>query len=274
MGDVRVGLTLPSFVEEPEIAIDVARAAEESGVDGVFAFDHLFRRAVDGTRRPALEVMSLLGAVATATSRISIGTLVIRAWLRPPASTAAAIRTVERIAPGRVIAGIGAGDSESKEENDTFGLGFGTAHDRVERLRETVRATRDHNVPVWVGGHAPAVREVAATESDGWNAWATDLDTFEEWAKEVRATATRSGFVCSWGGLAVLDESDTDAQERAGRLNASAATVVGGPEAVAQRINAFHGAGADWVILAALDPRDPRTARLLGDAVRPKVLAT
>src|SRR5687768_1661025 len=149
----RIGLTLPSFVDDAHVPIDIARTAEDAGVDGVFLFDHLFRRAADGTRRPALEAVSMLGAVAAATTRVAIGTLVLRAWLRPPASTAAAIVTTTRIAPGRVIAGIGAGDSQSKEENDTFGLGFGTVHDRIERLRATVCASRDHGAPVWVGGH-------------------------------------------------------------------------------------------------------------------------
>ena len=40
---VRVGLTLPSFVEDPEIPIAVARAAEAAGIDAVFVFDHLWR---------------------------------------------------------------------------------------------------------------------------------------------------------------------------------------------------------------------------------------
>ena len=39
----RVGLTLPSFVEDPEIPIAVARAAEAAGLDAVFVFDHLWR---------------------------------------------------------------------------------------------------------------------------------------------------------------------------------------------------------------------------------------
>lgn len=119
---MKLGLTLPSFVEDPEVPLAVARAAEDAGLDGVFVYDHLFRTSPDGTRRPALEGVALLGAIAQATSVIAIGALVFRAWLRPARSLAAAIATVERIAPARVVAAIGAGDSQSREENESFGF--------------------------------------------------------------------------------------------------------------------------------------------------------
>ena len=99
-----------------------------------------------------------------------------RASLRPPASTAAIVSTVARHrAPGRVVIGVGAGDSESREENETFGLGFDSMDERVAELRaHDVAPTRDHGAPVWVGGIARTVRAVAAREADGWNAWGLD----------------------------------------------------------------------------------------------------
>ena len=45
---MKLGVTLPNFRDEPEPALAVARAAEAAGLDGVFGFDHLFRRASDG----------------------------------------------------------------------------------------------------------------------------------------------------------------------------------------------------------------------------------
>ena len=185
---MRLGLTLPSFVDDPAIPLAVAVAADEAGLDGVFVYDHLFRRAADGTRRPALEGVALLGAVAAVTTRIAVGALVFRAWSRPPSSLASAVETVSRIAPGRVFAAIGAGDSESREENETFGLGFGTMTERVDRLTHAVRATRDRGARVWVGGKAPAVCAAAAAEADGWNAWGGSPEWFEAAAGSVRAT--------------------------------------------------------------------------------------
>jgi alkanesulfonate monooxygenase SsuD/methylene tetrahydromethanopterin reductase-like flavin-dependent oxidoreductase (luciferase family) len=122
-----------------------------------------------------------------------------------------------------------------------------------------------------VGGHHDAVREVAAADADGWNAWGVTLDRFTEWAAETRNAARRPDFACSWGGLAVLDDSDDAARERATRLDAGVNTLVGGPGTIAETIAALGVAGAQWVILGALDPRDPRTATILGEQVAPKV---
>ncbi len=266
---VRVGLTLPSFVRDPATALMVARTAEDCGVDGVFVYDHVFRTARDGTRRPALEAVALLGALAAATTRVKIGALVLRASMRPPASNAAAVNTVTRIAPGRVLIGVGAGDSESREENESFGLAFGTVGERVETLEEATRAMRDRGAPIWVGGLAPSVRAIAAREADGWNAWGIDAARFGAWVTTMRSMVVRERFEYTWGGLAVVGESDDAAQDRAARLGAPKDAIVGGPSKVAAAIRELGDAGASWVILGAVDASDPRTAQLLGDAVAP-----
>src|SRR5262249_12336123 len=168
----RLGVTLPSFRDAPAPALAVATTAEAAGLDGVFAYDHLFRTAPDGTLRPALELLALMGAVAAETHRIAIGSLVARATLRPPAVLAQGLDTGARSAGReRVLATIGSGDEESRDEMERFGLHYGTVSDRVQALRNTVETVRDRGYPVWVGGHDPAVRECAAAHADGWNRW-------------------------------------------------------------------------------------------------------
>jgi alkanesulfonate monooxygenase SsuD/methylene tetrahydromethanopterin reductase-like flavin-dependent oxidoreductase (luciferase family) len=262
---VRIGLTLPSFVRDVDEVLAVAVAAESAGLDGVFVYDHLFRFAADGSRRPALEFTALLGAVAAATNRIHIGPLVARATLRPPAITALTLATAHRLAGSRFIGALGAGDHESQRENETFGLEFGTIDDRLVALTDTARAARDQGFPVWVGGTHPRVRALAAVEADGWNRWGGDPVSFGEEAASVAARAERSPFVCTWGGLVVLDRDDDHAVEKAHRLRASAATIVGGPATVAAAWAAYVGAGAGWVIAGPVDSRDPANAALLAD---------
>jgi len=267
-GRVRVGLTLPSFVDDPAVPIAIARDAEAAGVDGVFVFDHLFRRSGDGERRPALEAIALLGGIAAATTRIQIGALAFRASLRPPASLASAVATLGRLAPGRVISAIGAGDSESREENETFGFGFGTFAQRVARLEAVTRAVCDLGAPVWVAGHAARVRAVAAAAADGWNSWGSELEWFRNSTAEARAAAVRAPFVCSWAGLAVLDTDDDRANAKAERLGARPGTLVGGPGTVAAALRGFADAGAEWVIVGPVDSRDPANAAILGEQVK------
>jgi len=72
------------------------------------------------------------------------------------------------VSGGRLIAGIGAGDSQSRAENEAYGLEFGTLIDRVTSLHDAVRAASGNGYPVWVGGHVAQVREIVAV-ADGWN---------------------------------------------------------------------------------------------------------
>ena len=273
---MRIGLTLPSFTEDPEIPIRVARAAEAAGVDGIFVYDHLFRLAPDGEMRPALECLALLGALAVETKAITLGTLVVRASLRPPATLAAALNTVVRIAGPRLVVGIGAGDEESRPEMETFGLPMGTEADRIERLRAAVRELAPAPYPTWVGGRARHVGAVAAEDANGWNRWGADVDRFTREVAEVRALADErnrdaANFTMSWGGLIVVGADDDAARAKAERLGAGSSTVVGGPQTIADAAMRYRDAGAGWVILGPIDSSDPINAALIGEGVRARL---
>ncbi len=257
---VRVGLTLPSFVEDPEIPIAVARAAESAGIDGVFVFDHMWRG--HEARRPALECLALLGAVAAETSTIAVGTLVARATLRPAATLANGFATAQRVSGGRLIAGIGAGDSQSRAENEAFGLDFGTMSDRVGALHDAVRAAHGHGYPVWVGGRAAQVREVVAV-ADGWNLWGGtphDLARESTLVREIAPAAT-----ITWGGLVLLGDDTAAAAGKAAARTVPPGVIVGGPERVATELGEYVERGAEWVIAGPLDSSDPHNAAILGD---------
>lgn len=265
---MKLGVTLPNFRDDPEPALAVARAAEAAGLDGVFGFDHLFRRARDGALRPALEGLTLLGAVAAETHRLAFGPLVARASLRPAATLATALDTLARIAPGRLIATIGAGDSQSREENETFGLGFGTVGERVGALAAAVDTAVDRGYPVWVGGASTTVGSIAA-RADGWNRWGTTRERFEHEARAVREVHTREPFTVSWAGQIVLGATERDGEAKAQRSSSNPGAIVGGPERVADAFRAYGAAGAEWVIAGPIDSSDPDNATVLGELVMP-----
>jgi alkanesulfonate monooxygenase SsuD/methylene tetrahydromethanopterin reductase-like flavin-dependent oxidoreductase (luciferase family) len=269
---VKLGITLPSFQDDAGPSLAVAAAAEASGLDGVFAYDHLFRRDKQGVRRPALEMFALMGAVAGATERIAIGSLVARATLRPYATLANGFDTLARITgPERLLVGLGAGDDQSREENESYGLPFGTVADRVAALRDAVDAVRDRGYPVWVGGTHPPVREVAAAHADGWNRWGAGLEQFRGQSANLRSAAARSPFTVSWGGLVVLAENDATATAKAERLGAGKGVLVGGPDLVATALRAYGDAGADWLMIGPVDSADPDNARILGEEILPRL---
>jgi alkanesulfonate monooxygenase SsuD/methylene tetrahydromethanopterin reductase-like flavin-dependent oxidoreductase (luciferase family) len=285
---VRVGLTLPSFQSDPGRVLAVAAAAEDAGLDGVFAFDHLFRQRGDpegGERRPALELLTTTAAVAAATGRIMVGTLVARATLRPPAMLRAALDTLNRVAPGRVVAGLGAGDDESLAEDTAFGVLPGdpvagpglpdraaVAAHRLARLEMTVGATVRRGYPVWVAGRSPAALRLAAARADGWNRWGGDAAAFAAAADRVRlelkaAGRDPTGFTATWAGLAVLAPTRAEAEVKRDRLGGDRPGLVwGGPSDVADQIAAYAAAGAAWVILGPIDSSEPSNAAVLGEA--------
>lgn len=271
---MRLGLTLPSFVEDPETPLAIARTAEAAGLHGVFVYDHLFRIGADGAMRPAIECTALLGAVAAETSSISIGTLVARVTLRPPATLAVGLDTALRIAGPRLLVGMGAGDEESRAEMETFGLEFGNEADRVMALRRTLRAVRDRGYPIWVGGRARHIGLVAAEGADGWNRWGVTPEVFAREAEEVRRLVDRLGrapslFTPSWGGLVLVGRNEAEAEAKRQRFNPGPHVLVGGPEQVADRLREYVAGGARWLMIGPVDSSEPENADILGSEVLP-----
>jgi alkanesulfonate monooxygenase SsuD/methylene tetrahydromethanopterin reductase-like flavin-dependent oxidoreductase (luciferase family) len=262
---MKVGLTLPSFVDEPETLLAVAREADRTGVDGVFAYDHLFRVTSTGAVRPALECTVVLGAVAAETERVAIGTLVARATLRPAATLANALDTVHRIAGDRLLVTIGSGDSDSRTEMETFGFTFGTIEERVAALEACVTVVRGRGYPVWAGGSARFLSR-ACILADGWNRWAAPPEVF---ARELAALPPPPGFTASWGGLAVLGEDERAATDKAKRLGVPPGVLIGGPERMAEALGAYGNAGAEWVMLGPIDSSDPENAAIVGERLTP-----
>jgi probable F420-dependent oxidoreductase len=89
---------------------------------------------------PQWEPLTAVAAVAAATERIRVGTLVLDAGLRDPVLTAKAAATVERLSGGRLELGLGAGYVAANFA--AAGMVFESGADRVARLEETVTLVR------------------------------------------------------------------------------------------------------------------------------------
>ena len=141
---IRLGLQIPNFsygtgVEQlfPTV-IAQAQEAEAAGFDSVFVMDHFYQLPGLGTPdQPMLEAYTALGALATATERVQLGTLVTGNTYRNPTLLAKAITTLDVISQGRAILGIGTGWFEL--EHDSLGYEFGTFTDRFNKLDEALQ---------------------------------------------------------------------------------------------------------------------------------------
>jgi F420-dependent oxidoreductase-like protein len=140
---IRLGFQIPNFsygtgVEQlfPTV-IAQAREAESAGFDSVFVMDHFYQLPMLGSPdQPMLEAYTALGALATATERVQLGTLVTGNTYRNPTLLAKVITTLDVVSAGRAILGIGTGWFEL--EHDQLGYEFGTFTDRFNRLDEAL----------------------------------------------------------------------------------------------------------------------------------------
>ena len=100
------GLSVPNFAE-PERLLEIARAAEASGWDGWFLWDHIL---VDREHPvPVSEPWTVLAAAAIVTSRIRLGTMVTPLARRRPWVLARQVTTVDHLSKGRAVLGVGLG---------------------------------------------------------------------------------------------------------------------------------------------------------------------
>lgn len=185
-------------VTRPWTAIRAAaRQAEADGFDSIWLPDHLWYNAPGGETRGAWETWTILSALAEATERVQIGTLVACNGFRDPAILAKMATTLDEISGGRLILGVGAGWNES--EHRAFGLPFDHRVDRFEEALRILRPMlRDGSVdftgryyvarncanlppgprpggpPLLVGSNGPRMLRLAARYADAWNTGASD----------------------------------------------------------------------------------------------------
>jgi F420-dependent oxidoreductase-like protein len=141
---IKLGLQIPNFSYGTGVSelfptvIAQASEAENAGFDSVFVMDHFYQLPGLGTPdQPMLEAYTALGALATATERVQLGTLVTGNTYRNPTLLAKAITTLDVVSQGRAILGIGTGWFEL--EHDQLGFEFGTFTERFNKLDEALQ---------------------------------------------------------------------------------------------------------------------------------------
>lgn len=255
---MRVGIHLPQFGRAAVAggAQQAATLAEGLGYDDVWVSDHLLGIPDPGV--PVLEGWTTLAALAGATERIGLGSLVLSASFRPPRVLAKGVQTLASLAGPRLTLGLGAGWHE--EEHRAFGLEYEPHARRLTRLEETVDAVRElaPDVPVLVGGASRAAIDLAARKADLWNPPADRLDELPALVERFESARSANGRdVGVVARVGVLHERTRQAAEERLSRRASPWTriglgplgLVGDADEIVLRIRRLQGLGARRLVL-------------------------
>lgn len=147
---MQIGLVLPLLEDVPsgrpshwEEIREIAVLAEEIGFDTVWVPDELLWRPAEWPGpRGWWECVAIAGAVAASTRRIKVGTWIMSALHRNPALTAKVAATLDEIAGGRFVLGLGSGHAGAQAE--AFGFPMDHVYGRFEEaLRIIVPLLRE-----------------------------------------------------------------------------------------------------------------------------------
>ena len=131
---VRFGYKASAEQFAPAELLRFAVVAEEVGFDSVFVSDHLQPWRHDGGHAPA--ALPWLGALGARTDHVTIGTSVLTPTFRyHPAVVAQAFATLGCLYPGRVVLGIGSGESMNEAP---LGVDWPESKERFARFKEAI----------------------------------------------------------------------------------------------------------------------------------------
>ncbi len=253
---MRFAVNLPNFgsFSDPQLMLELGTIADEVGWDGFFIWDHI----VIGDGVPVADPWVLLGALAAATDRIVIGTMVTPVPRRRPWVLARQVTTVDQMSGGRLVLGVGIGfppdiefgtfgePVDDRERGDLLDEGLlvmrgmwsgepfsfeGTSF----RVEETTFAPRPETgtIPIWVAGMWPNRRPFRrAATYDGVFPIAADMHqlTPEEVSQIVDYVRSQR------------------------RVDGLFDITIGGPPLSSKEMDAYSSAGVTWYQVGP-DPR-------------------
>ena len=284
---IRIGVQLPEVEREvrwPEL-LDLARAIDDLGFDGLWVGEHLLYRWPDREPSGPWEAWTLMAALAAATTTVTIGPLVACTSFHNPAMLAKQAATIDEIAGGRFVLGLGAGWNET--EFRAFGFPFDHRVDRFEEAFTIIRTLlqegaidfdgryyqardcellprpRPGGPPLLIGSNGPRMLRIALSHAHAWNTWYADTNNTPAGVAPLRAVVDDACRDVGRDPAAIKRTVAVQVRLPGGRGRTMGDTTTtdrivpleGPPERMADELQAYAEAGVDEV-QAVLDPID------------------
>jgi probable F420-dependent oxidoreductase len=210
---MKLGICLPHYgrpIEVPRM-LEVARRAEERGLDSVWVTDHVIVPTQTNViyREDMLDPLAVLPWLAGVTHRIALGTSVVILPYRSPIPVAKLLASVDVLSGGRLIVGAAIGwlegefaaldvpfkerVSRSEEALELFQTLWTQEHPELETKRHRLHDVtfspmplQKPRPPLYVGGNSEGALRRVARLGDGWHATATTVEAFGQGAETVR----------------------------------------------------------------------------------------
>jgi alkanesulfonate monooxygenase SsuD/methylene tetrahydromethanopterin reductase-like flavin-dependent oxidoreductase (luciferase family) len=271
IGDGEAGEGMPDYGLVRSLAV----ATESAGLDSIWVADHLVMRFPGEPEVGVQESWTLLAALAEATDRVALGTIVLCSSFRSPGLVAKMAVALDAVSGGRLILGLGCGWHDP--EYEAFGYPtdhrvgrFAEALEIIDRLLAGERVTfhgRFHDtddavllpppardIPILVAAVRPRMLELTSRHAESWNtAWygAPDeklVNRRAALADALRATGRDPATLEQTVGIRIRSSGVTATPaEEAGSL------FVGSVEEVADLLDTYEQLGFGHVI-AWIDP--------------------
>ena len=296
---MKLGVVLPIAAEPTGAHVpryadirDAALVAEAAGFDSVWVFDHLLMRFPGQPTIGFWEPWTMLSALAEATERVELGTLVMCVPFRNPGLLAKMADALDEISGGRLVLGLGAGWHQP--EFDAFGYPFDHLASRFEDGIEIIapllrdgavthegaysraidavalpRGPRRSGPPILIASSQPRMHALTAKWADAWNTcWfgrPTGLQARLDSLKETLAAAGRDpatlrktvGVVVTFPDLAPPSDEPIDPDQ----------TLSGTVEEIADGLRSYEAFDIDDVIIAPT-PGTPEAHRRMAEVLR------
>ena len=252
----------------PEDLVEIARSADRAGFGYLASCDHVAipRRLAPAMSTVWYDPVATLGFLAGVTRRVRLLSHVAVVGLRHPLLTAKQYATLDHLASGRLILGVGAG--HVREEFEVLGVDFDRRGAVLDESIDALRAAlgpdefpehhgklydfeglgqqprpAQERVPVWVGGSSPAAVRRAALKGDGWLPQGDPRDRLPAQIERIRR---------------LREEADLDGPFTMGAIteplylgtpswDVGRRTLTGPPDALAESLRAYRAMGVDQI---------------------------